>query len=175
LLVTIITDNNIKNQFVRTKAEINTYQKDGTATSAGLRISFWKYTLRKIEEHPVTGYGAGMYRKMYADYILEEKLINYEAGTHHPHNEFLFIWHDAGLVAVILYLLFIVFLYRQAFTAKNTNDKVMRLFIVTSLIIYASIDVPIFNSPEAIFFILMIAVYFDLSKRVKLNAKNEVC
>jgi O-antigen ligase len=155
-------DNAFKDSFSRTNNEIVAFQKTGLDTSAGLRIAFWKYTLAEIKKSPLLGHGAGMYWKQYTLVAENPDKPGYSAGLNHPHNEFLFIWHNAGLLALLLYISLISALLWQAFKTSNKDLQAVRLSIAVGLIIYSLVDVPFYNSAEGMFYALMIGLFFDL-------------
>jgi O-antigen ligase len=172
LCVTVLffTKNAFRGTVERTQNEMQVYQQTGESTSAGARVEFWKYALSHIKQAPLLGHGAGSFREEYAQHIQQNNQPGFSAGTHHPHNEFLLLWHDAGLLALLLYVALLASLAWQAHTAENPATKTMRYGIVVSLIIYSLVDVPIFNSAEALFFVLMIVCFFQLnSQQSRLN------
>jgi O-antigen ligase len=165
LLALLSTKNPFNDAVKRTVSEVQAYEKTREATSAGARIEFWKHAIQSIKEKPLIGHGAGSFRSEYAVHIQKNNLSGFWPGTHHPHNEFLFLWHDAGLLALLLFFWFICALLWQAHRTENADTKTMRYGIAASLTIYAMVDVPMFNSAEALFFVLMIACFFELNMK----------
>jgi O-antigen ligase len=165
LLVLVSTKNPFSHAVKRTLTEIQTYEKTGEGTSAGARIEFWKHAFLRIKEKPLQGYGAGSFRSEYAVHIQKNNLPQFQSGIYHPHNEFLLLWHDAGLLALLLFLGLITTLLWQAHKTANRDTKTMRYGITATLIIYAWVDVPMFNSIEALFFVLMIVCFFELNMK----------
>jgi O-antigen ligase len=165
LLALLSTKNPFNDVVKRTTTEVQVYEKTREATSAGARIEFWKHAITRIKEKPLVGHGAGSFRSEYAAHIQKNNLPGFWPGTHHPHNEFLFLWHDSGLLALLLFVGLIAALLWQAHRTENTDTKTMRYGIAASFAIYAMVDVPMFNSAEALFFVLMIACFFELNMR----------
>ncbi|MGH8348873.1 MAG: O-antigen ligase family protein, partial [Pseudomonas sp.] len=81
-------------------------QAAGEENSVGLRMEWYKNSLDIVREHPIFGAGTGGFPKAYAEKTLGSgKLV-----PAHPHNEYLLIAVQLGLVG--LALLFYLF-YRQ--------------------------------------------------------------
>jgi O-antigen ligase len=165
LLLTLLLfkiDNSFKGDINRTHTELSEFHDAGKSTSAGVRIAFWKYAFTEIKKTPLLGHGAGMYWKDFSLVTGDGNRVAYLAGLNHPHNEFLFIWHNAGLLALLLYISLISALLWQGFKTGNKDLQTVRLSIAIGLIIYSLIDVPFYNSAEGMFYALMIAVFFEL-------------
>lgn len=94
--------------------ELQTYEQDKTESSMGLRIVFWKNTFAVLKkmEHPVLGYGTSGFETAYAAQV-EGQNGWQGAPTTDPHNQFLKILVEHGLVGFILFLLFIASFFRQ--------------------------------------------------------------
>ncbi|MGL4768403.1 MAG: O-antigen ligase family protein [Formosimonas sp.] len=144
----------------RTVYEVQAYQERGEDTSAGLRLAFWQDTWGKIKRNPVVGYGAGSYQAMYDLDVKNPDKPGYWAGKFHPHNELMYIWFQAGIVAALLYLTFLGLLFKQAIQTKQTRLKIVRVSVVGMLLIYSALDVPMLNHIEGMFFWLVISMFF---------------
>ena len=72
-------------------------------TSAGYRLEFYRNTLTLIRNHPFFGSGTGSFSAAYADLVRGSSQV----ATDNPHNEFLLIAAQTGLVglAALLWLL----------------------------------------------------------------------
>ena len=64
-----------------------------TESSMGQRYTFWKYSLKLIAEKPLLGHGTGSFAKEYQRIAIGEQFI-----TENPHNEFLMIGVQLGLL-----------------------------------------------------------------------------
>lgn len=84
-------------------SEIQAYRHHDTATSAGLRLEWYRKSLELFRARPFTGYGAG---GLGAEF---EKLTRGETGaegvmTLNPHNEYLLMAVQLGIPGVLLFL-----------------------------------------------------------------------
>ena len=78
------------------------YQKHNTPTSAGLRMEYWKKSLRFIGEAPLVGHGTGSIRSLF-----EKAATGYavEATGHviaNPHNQTFGVAIQWGVIGVVL-------------------------------------------------------------------------
>ena len=71
-------------------------------SSVGTRIEFYRLTVAIVRDRPVLGHGTGSFPKAYADKTRSQAAL----PTRNPHNEYLLIMVQLGLVglAVLLYL-----------------------------------------------------------------------
>jgi O-antigen ligase len=68
------------------------------------RLKTWSYLLKKVPDSLFIGKGAGSAKSPMKDYYNRDV---------HPHNIFIRIIYDTGLVGLGLFILFLFFLYRQ--------------------------------------------------------------
>jgi len=86
--------------------EVQTYRQAQDVTSMGIRMFFWKNTIPMIKERPLFGYGTGAFKAAY------QRQINGQAGvaatfTSDPHNQFLKIAAEHGLIGLAVFLIFL--------------------------------------------------------------------
>lgn len=85
--------------------EVQMYEQGQIETSVGLRLSFYENSLKLINESPIFGHGTGAYQHEY------KRLTGYTDSVRvqgHPHNDFLFLAIQAGLLAPLLLCLLLV-------------------------------------------------------------------
>ncbi len=83
---------------------------DGRENSVGLRLSFYRVTLRIIGDHPLIGVGTGGFPKAYAAYVQGSD----PPTTANPHNEYLLFAAQLGLVGLLALLSLFYFHWRLA-------------------------------------------------------------
>ncbi|AKJ69001.1 hypothetical protein PATSB16_31990 [Pandoraea thiooxydans] len=114
--------------------QADTYQNTNQLTSIGIRIVFLKNTLAVIREHPWFGVGTGGFRIAYQRQVAGKQ--GWEAiGTTDPHNQFLKIWAEQGLLGLAAFLAFIAsaFWQRVDATYRTLGGGVMCAWCATSL------------------------------------------
>lgn len=83
---------------------------DGRDNSIGVRLSFYRVTLRIISDHPLIGVGTGGFPKAYAARAGRSD----PATTTNPHNEYLLFAAQLGLVGLLALLSLFYFYWRLA-------------------------------------------------------------
>jgi O-antigen ligase len=97
--------------------EIHEYQSQDEATSSGLRLEFWRKSIKLIAAAPVFGHGTGTVLDRFRELASEGKGAASSAATDQPHNQTFQIAVQLGLVgAALLFALWIshLLLFRGA-------------------------------------------------------------
>ena len=84
----------------------------GESTSMGLRMSLWSNTIELIQEHPFIGYGTGGFQIAYKNKV-KQKPDWEQHMTHDPHNQFLKITAEHGVIGLLIFLGIILAAFRQ--------------------------------------------------------------
>jgi len=127
-------------------------------TSMGQRYMFWRYSLELIAEKPLFGHGTGSFAKEYERIASTETMM-----AKNPHNEFLMVSVQLGVVGLLIYL---GFLASQYFLSKKLADqeKYVAQGLLLTLIITSLFNTPIMDHAEGHWFLMMIALcYASLS------------
>jgi O-antigen ligase len=138
-----------------------------TDSSMGQRYTFWKYSVKLIAEKPLLGYGTGSFAQEYARVAQGEQFL-----AHHPHNEFLFIGVQLGLLGLIPYL---GFLGSQLYEARRLPEpeKWLAQGLLATLVLTSLVNTPIFDHTEGHWFVVMIALCFaSLQSAHKINSNH---
>jgi O-antigen ligase len=86
-------------QMDREASTLSTAPAD-TSSSLGLRLEFYRLTLRIIREHPLAGVGTGGFLKAYAEKARERGSFE----VRNPHNEYLLVMAQNGVIGLLLLL-----------------------------------------------------------------------
>ena len=113
------------------------------------RINIWKTTISMIEEKPVTGFGPGNW-KLHAGYYFDGRFFDEnQLNWMRPHNDFLWIFAEKGIIGFILYLLIFGLCYMYLFKVIMSNagmkQKLMALFLIfgfTGYLVSSFFDFP---------------------------------
>jgi O-antigen ligase len=125
-----------------------------TESSMGLRYGWWKSSLKLMSEKPLLGHGTGSYSKEYQRLVPDELL-----ASRNPHNEFLMIGVQLGLIGLFIYLSFLASQYYYAKKLPN-KEKWFAQGILLSLIITSVFNSPLLDHNEGHWFATMIAICF---------------
>jgi O-antigen ligase len=95
--------------------EVQEADKSTGFTSLGIRVMFYRTTLELIREQPVFGYGSGSFAREYAAAIAGKGYTGWRAiPTADPHNQYLFVAVQLGVVGLLAFLAVIVTGFRAA-------------------------------------------------------------
>jgi len=111
LALTYTTSHNFSSRVSEALQEMKTYHSTSSRTSLGMRFDWWQNSIDLIIERPVFGYGTGSFQAAQSDLIKKQK--SQTQPSDNPHNEYLLIGVQTGLVgmAVFIALLLSQFLY----------------------------------------------------------------
>ena len=94
--------------------EVASADKSTGITSLGTRVLFYRTTLELIREKPILGYGSGSFGREYTA-VVSQRYTDWRATpTTDPHNQYLFITMQLGIVGLLAFLAVIVTGFRAA-------------------------------------------------------------
>lgn len=135
----------------RTQQEIQQWhagEASATDSSAGLRLEFYHNTLAIIAAHPLTGVGTGGFSRAYAKHVEGSGRV----ATHNPHNEFLHITVQIGILGLAALLLM---LWQQWRTAKQLNvpiEQALMQALVLTFVTGSLINSLLLDHAEGLFY-----------------------
>ena len=94
--------------------------------------------LEAIERNPLTGLGGGQYNSFLGD-LKEEKLYPEYFPSYDPHNTFLGIWAENGIVSQLLMLLIFVIVFVNILKIKHKNIKYSCMVYFLYVLLEASV------------------------------------
>jgi O-antigen ligase len=92
--------------------EVENYDQAKEVTSMGIRMIFWKNAIEMIRERPLLGYGTGAFGTAY-DHKIEGRTGVAATPAGDPHNQYMKITAENGVVALLVFLGFLVAAARQ--------------------------------------------------------------
>ncbi|AMO25129.1 hypothetical protein GCM10027034_04150 [Ramlibacter solisilvae] len=101
--------------------EINTYSQLPDRTEVGIRVHFWKNTLEMIGQRPLLGVGTDGFLTAYRHQVADKTGVA-ATETSDPHNQFLKIAAEQGLIGLAVFLAFLL-----ATAVLQRPDPVYRL------------------------------------------------
>lgn len=118
LLVSIFLMSSVSNHRIeQAKNEFSTGVITPEFTSVGLRLIFWKNTIELVPNYFLIGTGAGGFEKAYAQHVSKENGVA-ATITGDPHNQYLKIMVEHGLIGLIIFMSVIFLLSKQ----KNSEQ-----------------------------------------------------
>ncbi len=127
----------------------------------GVRFKYWQHSMTLIAEKPLLGYGTGSFEDQY------KRLSGDKRGLQNPHNEFLLITIQLGLLGFISYC---GFMFSQFYSARSLRqlDKWLAQGLLLTLIVTSLFNSPLLDHAEGHWFAVLLALCHAAS-RVKVN------
>jgi O-antigen ligase len=102
----LLSSTQVRTRIAEAIHEIETVDEAATGTHLGQRVVMWRNAMRMIGDHPILGVGTGGFAAGYHPYALAGKgWQSFE--TDDPHNQFLKIQGEQGILGLAAYLFFI--------------------------------------------------------------------
>ena len=138
-------------------------QINTTDASAKARLAYWGNALKMSQANPLLGIGLGNYRIESIPY--EKTTENDFAVSLDPHNDFLEVLAETGIINAILYLsLFVFVFFVNTIRIVKSTDNVTKSTAVLSLMLLlvygcdAFFNFPMYKPTMQIFFSLLLAL-----------------
>ena len=112
----------IRNVLDGTATQENVAEGDVENTSLGPRLVFWGNTWQLIKQHPVFGVGTGDFPAEYEKVRLQ-RTPNHWENVDNPHNMYLMVWAQSGLVGLIVFLAIFAALFAKSIRRAGWEAK----------------------------------------------------
>ncbi len=127
--------------------------------SGQIRLSMWSDTTEFLKDHPINGAGLASYTEKITPYHTN---VNNEGIEifHHPHNIFLTMWVNLGLLGLVGFVLILIWLFKTSLL-RNMLRNNLTIFLLSSISIIAItglVDSPYIKNDLAILFWLLPAL-----------------
>lgn len=111
--IVVLTSTTMQQRIELGVKELTNYRTDPEMTSIGLRVIFFQNTVELIKERPIFGYGTSSFKSTYSAYVAS-KYSGWRADpTPDPHNQYLYVWLENGLIGLLLFLAYIFVAVRE--------------------------------------------------------------
>ncbi len=107
LLGVLLTSNSVQQGIQLAVEQKASYQVSKEPTSIGVRAIFFENTLELIKQRPIFGYGTSAFAKTYQPYAAKKYQDWRGEPATDPHNQYLFICLENGLVGVLLFVAYL--------------------------------------------------------------------
>ena len=146
------TSDNFSGRIREAVAEIQKYTPGESKTSVGQRFDWWQTSIALIREKPVLGHGTGSYRMLHQTATQNTRIT----ATDNPHNEFLFIAVQTGLIGLALFISLAVL---QLFEARKVANPERYLFqgVLLALLAGSLMNSLLFDSQQGHCYLFMSA------------------
>jgi len=114
LLVAIVfTSTTLQQRIQKGLTERASYQTSEQPTSVGIRMVLAESSIALIKERPIFGYGTSSFKTTYSSYVASKYSDWRAEAISDPHNQYLFVWLENGLIGLLLFLAYIAAVIRQ--------------------------------------------------------------
>ncbi|MDB0007150.1 O-antigen ligase family protein [Flavobacteriales bacterium] len=129
---------------------VNSQQLDEESTnSLNTRYFLFKYSLDKIKERPVMGFGTGSFVQEFSS-ISEHSTKILEGDIHKtPHNNYLFVWFELGLIGLLLFISIFYFQIKEVY--KKPLGK-LRVIMPIMFLVIMMFDIYFQNHNSAVLY-----------------------
>jgi O-antigen ligase len=151
------------------------------------RVHFWENSMQMAKEHPMLGVGIGNWQIQFPKYGLnnfsEYTIVNGESTLQRPHNDFIWILCETGIVGLLAYLMIFGVIFYQLYAlirkATTPKEKWKFFFILSALAGYLVIS--FFDFPYEriehqvllmILFSIVVSAYFKTGPMSNKNQKS---
>jgi O-antigen ligase len=156
VLATYITSDNFSARSKLAFKEIQSYEYGASRSSLGMRFDWWIDSLALIKEKPILGHGTGSFTTEHEKFISGSKIMK----TDNPHNEFLLIGVQLGLVGVTVFILLFISQLLCSFKLEKP-DKLFAQGVLIAMVIGCTMNSFLFDSHQGHFWAILSAVYFS--------------
>lgn len=123
---TYVSSDNFSTRINEAVTEIQNYQPNKSRTSLGQRFDWWQNSITLIKQKPLWGYGTGSFE------TVQGKLVE---GTEtkpsdNPHNEYLLLAVQTGLVGLSLFLMLLAGLFFYSFKLTKSQKYLLQGVVV---------------------------------------------
>lgn len=161
LASTFFSGNNLKESFSTTQSEIQQYHKGRIDTSGGLRLNFYKNSLKLLKKHPWLGTGTGSFSQAYSSISKDHR-----ADTNNPHNEYLNIAVQFGLLGIIVLLFLFYMHWHESFKLVPIRKKFSQAILV-SIVVGSLFNSWLLDVTQGSFYVFFTALVFSRLSKVE--------
>lgn len=133
-------------------------------SSIGMRLGFIQYSWREIQKHPWLGNGTGSFDEVYQQG--GGPTIN-ESRLGHPHNEYVLVTFQWGVVGLLIFLLWQLFMWLDTFHLPKKEQCLLQGLIVCFALL-GFCNVSLYVNPPGNVFVMFSTVFLA----AKLNTRG---
>ena len=144
-----------------------TVLKTDTIASSGLRIGFWRTTLEIAKHNPILGTGMGTWADEYRKYVFSTpNTPKIAASGGNPHQEYLLMASQLGLVGLVLFLVWI----GRCFVGSRylpRQERIAAQSLLVAFTVGCFFNSTLFDSATGHFFCIGLGILFAGFKSVE--------
>lgn len=158
LLATILSvPNPFQERVITVQRELQNWNPGEIAeTSTGLRLEFYQNSLAIVARHPLTGVGTGGFPAAYARQVQGTGKVE----TRNPHNEFLHIATQVGVIGVILLAGLLLSQWQLASRMRSPAERGLARGLVLTMVIGCLFNSLLLDHTEGLFYAWLTGVLY---------------
>ncbi len=149
------TSHNFSSRLHEAWYEVMTYKHGSSRTSLGQRLDWWSDSLELIKKKPIFGYGTGDFAEAQGQLIQGTKT----EPTDNPHNEYLFITVQLGIVGLFALLALFVSQWICSFKLHG-RDRYLVQGVVVSMVVGCCMNSFLFDTHPGHFYAVLSGIFF---------------
>jgi O-antigen ligase len=166
-LIAYHTSARLHDRFAMVVAEYQVWTPDhGKDTSTGQRLDFYSNTLYIIRDHVLFGVGTGGFPAAFEAQAQGKNIMI----THNPHNEYLMITVQTGIIGLVLLLNLFYMHWRYAPLLPTSFEQDAARGLLIAYMINCMLNSALMDHSDGLFFAFMTAVLFS---NLKLGTKHD--
>ncbi len=123
-------------------------------SSIGLRLGFAQYSWQEIKKHLWLGNGTGSFKDVYLAGGGPKIDV---APLGHPHNEYVLIWFQWGIIGLIVFLMWQLTLWKESFWLPKKEQALLQGLLVCFALL-GFCNASLYVNPSGDIFVIMIAI-----------------
>lgn len=149
--------NPFEQRVAKIATELREWQPDQPAhTSTGWRLEFYRTTILIIADHPLTGVGTGGFAQTYAEKVKDTG----RTPTQNPHNEFLLMWTQLGVVGLAALIWLFYRQWRLAGHLPTRLERELAYGLVVTMVIGCMLNSLLLDHTEGLFYAWVTGVLY---------------
>lgn len=145
---------NFKERFNLVHSEISQYKQGSFATSVGLRLEFYHNSFELLKKHPWLGTGTGSFAQDYLSVSPDKQF-----ATQNPHNEYLNIAVQFGLLGIVI-LLTLFFVHAWASFRLQGLHQYFAQAVLVSIAVGSLFNSWLMDLAQGCFYVIFTALFF---------------
>lgn len=145
-------------------SDITAYRAGKVDTSIGLRFSFWRNSWHLFKQAPILGHGTGSFETIYAK--MDGVTATPGVPLADPHNEYVLIATQWGLLGLLIYLTWFAVMYYEARALTRVERQWVHALVLTMLV-SSMTHVVMYTHATGTLFILGLSCFFAAKSVVR--------
>lgn len=151
--ITFFTSSNFSSRVSEAVDEMRSYQAESSRTSLGMRFDWYRNSIDLIKQRPVFGHGTGSFKTVQEDLIRNSET----QSTDNPHNEYLLLAVQTGLVGLFLFITLLLAQFIISFELQPLRRYLLQ-GVVVAMSVGCLMNSFLFDSHPGHFYAIMSAI-----------------